>query len=394
MTRFIDDIQRIAKTKELESRIRQTGPSTDKRAIGINRGIGYATPDEAFSECKILYDANAGNYEFQEIIDGTREPGIVDGAYNSCEQLNTITDMTDCESERILYLKPDGLQLDLSSGGESATYLYTSHVIIQDFIGNYMLQNDPQSAPYLTYDPTLKWGFATLEEAQQATLDIITAGEMEAFPGLFDSFEWSGPSSDLIVLDESNLTNMSPPPDDYNWDVTYPLYTRPLQPHVLVGIDPDPTYYTFFGVPCNYDYDIEYDLETAWAVTPNSGKIITAPYINDSNGEAFDMFLVHDPGEVLPACTAFQLLLDSISGKWQPVEGEPYPVKYTNGVNVVDFCFGDGRFGRVRPAKDGGFALMELDSEGGSPTGFARIYRNNRTLAAIVPVNQLFGYIA
>lgn len=103
---------------------------------------------------------------------------------------------------------------------------------------------------------------------------------------------------------------------------------------------------------------------------------------------------IHIPGLAIQSQEIFELTYDT-KKIFQPQDGEPFPLKYTNGVNTVSFKFGPAydRWGQVRPAKDGGFLCIELDGEGGNPTGNIYVFRNDRTLAVIAPVSQLNNFL-
>lgn len=98
-------------------------------------------------------------------------------------------------------------------------------------------------------------------------------------------------------------------------------------------------------------------------------------------------------GDMGFAPNQFQLKLNS--GLWTPKTGEPFPLKYTNGVSTVNFYFSNStRQGQVVPAIDGGFAIYEVTfGDPSTPIGFAKIFRQDKTLQAIIPVAELKYYL-
>ncbi len=382
--RLVDNIRKIAKTKELESRIKLVKPDTDKNAIGINRGTGYPTEDETFATCQTLYSGENGAYAFEDIVDGTDEPGIVDGGYNACEQINTIIDMNECGDEALdMYLKPDGVYLDLDNTAGTDGLIWTSNYALACF---YAVGEDTgMEAPDL-------WSSATAEDAKDKLETLL--GIFQDVPGNI-----SGGFAGAVAFDMGALEEVSLPSDEWPEDQTvYKIAVNEMG-------DPTPIYYYYiFAIPASYDprpTEAEYN---AVCSEDSYDSGLDSLYFPNLDYETGDYLAVCSAGSLrgtqyLQGITkpdlginAFQLALNATTGLWTPNAGEPFPVKYTQGVNIVKVCFGDGRMGLVRPAKDGGFMLYEIDISD-VPVGYARVYRNNRTLVAIVPVAQLGFYL-
>lgn len=74
-----------------------------------------------------------------------------------------------------------------------------------------------------------------------------------------------------------------------------------------------------------------------------------------------------------------------VNGKYVVSEHEPdadIVAKYKNEPrSIIDFCFGDGRHGRLEPTGDMGYMIYE--TSGGSPTGIIKVFGSN---------NRVIGY--
>lgn len=168
--------------------------------------------------------------------------------------------------------------------------------------------------------------------------------------------------------------------EDYPWPPDWPVYKVEYDYTQAGPVD---------GCQFEYLFGMETDiLPENWTVEglryPNG-----ASCGNDYQGVALAALLT---GIDFP--DIFQLTYDA-KKVFQPQTGEPYPLKYANGVNTVNFLFGVGysRYGRVQPSKDGGFLCYELDGEDGAIIGNISVFRNDRTLSAVVTADQLFHYL-
>jgi hypothetical protein len=172
------------------------------------------------------------------------------------------------------------------------------------------------------------------------------------------------------------------------WSPSWPIYKVPIDLTPGIGN----TYLLVFG----------FVVEDG--IYPDSfGAVFTYPQWSGENGDDVcdtalgQSFFGFVYGPIFPEVECcFQLAIRPPYGRWISKEGDTNaPNKYKYGVSTVTFCFADGtRYGQVRPAKDGGFMLYETATEGGTPIGFARVYRQDRTLVTIVPANQIFVYAA
>lgn len=92
----------------------------------------------------------------------------------------------------------------------------------------------------------------------------------------------------------------------------------------------------------------------------------------------------------------FQLAWND-DGRWYPNTSPTdldTPLKYYPNVSVVNVDFADGaRHAVIHPGKDGGFVIYETDSTYSIPFGLARVFRFDRTLSAVIPVDLLTNYL-
>ena len=71
------------------------------------------------------------------------------------------------------------------------------------------------------------------------------------------------------------------------------------------------------------------------------------------------------------------------------------PTEFQSELGAIEFCFGDSQFGTAVPTKDGGFAVYETDSSGGSMTSgkSAKVFDSNGVMVASVSDDSLNDYI-
>lgn len=350
---FVENIRKIAKTNEILKKIPNNLATQDKSRILGSRGVALA--DQAFSPCQLFYTSNDGVYTFANLIDGVDGPKIQDGNYNKCDQVNTITGMKEIDHSPTLTmkLKPDGIFLPVND-----VYMYTSFPIID------LYNTNPE-----LFDTTNKWAFASAQEAYDfysAYLISIVGGT----PIIHELITTTVTSGDIGI---------------YNFQTTYPIYAA-----IWETTTPSVYGHYIVGIPLAYDFSID-----------TEGLATSPPYVDlpfpgsfSDSEVTFGGFASDNPVAYSDFQGAqFQLALLSPSRKWE-TDGINVnnPLKYINGVSIVMFNFGPSftRTGMVHPAKDGGFLLVETSS--GMPIGNVYIYRQDRTLANIVPAAQIEIY--
>jgi hypothetical protein len=179
----------------------------------------------------------------------------------------------------------------------------------------------------------------------------------------------------------------------YNWDVSYEVWRVPLTwswtdesgHHTNNPFSNTPTGDAYIGgVPDTYDFTLN---------SQNPGNHDDPYYLDFPYGESmgvvtFDTAL---PLEVPSLDRVFQLALQD-TGKWAPKIGEPYPLKYKSGVNVVKVDFDTTRHAIIRTSRDGGFLVYEVDGDGNA-IGLIRVFRYDRTLANVITPELLPVYL-
>ncbi len=354
----IENLKRLLGIDNLE-KIKNTGVP-NKPHIGSNRGVGISAAP--LSRCQTIYTGTSGSYSFAGLVDNTSGPKIVDGVFNHCEQVNTITGMRETGTSSLtMTLKPDGVFFP-SSGG----YMYTNTTLIG------LWNSSPETYPF---DPVNKWAFPSAQEAYDFMQDALTI---------------DNPSN--VRIDHALTPEILTEGDigDYNFSTTYPLYVAWQDGTEFA---PDATY--IWGIPINYNFTIDTD---GSMLTP---PIIEAPFIGTADSGTFETTFggiqQYNPTEYSNIVSGFQLAIEVASTHlWKPNPDETTaPLKYTNGVSIVTFEFappGYTRKGVIRPAKDGGFMLYEVDS-GNTPIGLVRVFKNDRTMSTAVPVAQMNVYL-
>ncbi len=377
-TKYIQDIRKIAKTDEILKHLPKAQASQDKGSIGSNRGVGLADADTMFSPCQVLYNTTDGSYTFADLVDGVAGPRVQDGTYNHCVTVNTITGMRETGTsspDLLMMLKPDGRFFPNPS-----QYYYTCDFLLTDF---FTFPSEYSAPGY--------FGFSTAQEAVDKLLARITALDVSTYTShsVTETLE-SG------TLDSAALVG-------YNYSETYPVYTVGVQRAGYIGgiggtADPSYIMQVVFAVPYSYDYTLQAP-PIDWP--PTTPPIIQYPFANNTIVITPDrsirnsLAVLGDLAQT-PQPNQFSLAIEIAASRlWKPDPDETTaPLKYTNGVSTVTFDFGVSyaRKGLVRPGKDGGFVLYETST--GTPINNAYVYRNDRTLAAVVPVSQIDTYVA
>ena len=101
-------------------------------------------------------------------------------------------------------------------------------------------------------------------------------------------------------------------------------------------------------------------------------------------------------GPVVTTDSMFELAWND-DGRWYPPTSptDPdTPLKYYPNVSVINVDFAEGaRHAVIHPSKDGGFVIYETDSTYLIPFGLAKVFRHDRTLSAVIPVDLLKTYL-
>lgn len=367
-TKFIIDIRKISKTDEIFKRLPNNKIDNDKASIGKKRGVGFAG-EGVFTPCQLLYSSEDGNYSFKGLIEGTEGPRIQDGDYNHCDQVNTITGLREvgtASDPLYMTLKPDGVFLpSLALSG----YFYTSNLLVFLY-GN---------------DSTVRLFYTSIEEV------LVALQEYARSTGN----DWANTALDISDLETVTITPAEI--GTYNWDTEHPFYM--IQDYTYVLTPPflwNPFIDFIYGVPTSYDSTI--DSQTSGLplqIYDFPGVPITT---STDNPWTINGSPSCDQYDSLPVMgeDIFQLGIDSTTRLWEPNPDEDTaPLKYQNGVSIVNFEFDApdyNRTGRVVPGKDGGFVIFETDT--GTPINNAYVYRQNRTLVTIIPVSQMDAFLA
>lgn len=360
--RFRDDIRKIAQTDELLRRIKDPKEKLDKASIAVQRGVGISAAP--FDPCQTLYSTDDGVYTMKGLIDGTEGPQLVDGEYNKCQLVNKITEMYDIDDNALkCTLKPDGV-----FDPEDSSYWYTSSLILYNIY------------PADTTEPLF---YATITELQ----DRIQQYTIDTTP-TYVFGEWADPT--YLTVTTADIAG-------HNWTVDYPFGLINEVRGSEVGV-----WDNFWAYPRNYDSTIDSFSSGNTPQIYDATSYSTAIHAGDPVIEVLPGFSMYpiDGVEVgiasLPKIdrdAGFQLAWMREDALWEPnPDSTIAPIKYTNGVSTVRIGFGTSRYATVTPAKDGGFAVYETNVSY-VPTGLARVYRGDRTLAAVIPVAQLAAYL-
>lgn len=394
-TKYIEDIRKIAKTYEILKKIPIIGPLDDKPAIGSSRGVGLADATTVYSPCQLLYGAQDGSYTFASLVDGAPgTPRIQDTAespvngstvYNQCSTLNTITGMCETATCPTSIANPNVLHMVLKPDGQftntPGTLMYTSEYLINDYLslGNFAGFNSPSTLTTLYPDPN-----AFLYPTPQACAAAVLARWITV-DTLFTTHT-------LVPLTLIDPTLVAAVIGSYNFASTSAVYSFGIERagYTGGGSVTDPQYYMdmCFAVPVDYNYTTPAPSGPYFGTTvpaiqyPRGREISTTP--NATLSGLMGVF----------AIPAFQLAIDTADTRqWKPNPAEKTaPVKYSQGTSIIQMSFGTSfaRTGVVRPAVNGGFMLYETST--GTPINNAYVYRQDRTLMAIVPVAQLASY--
>jgi hypothetical protein len=93
MSKFTDNIKKIARSAEIEAKIKVIPPKTDKANIPSERGIGTKVADPGEDVCALFYSQAPNSYDIGDLLAGTAGPTLSDG----CSRLDTITGLTDVD---------------------------------------------------------------------------------------------------------------------------------------------------------------------------------------------------------------------------------------------------------------------------------------------------------
>ncbi len=90
MVKLSDNIRKIARTAELDAKIRSIPEPTDRSSIPSTRGVSERTPEQV---CAAYYGLRDNSYDIGALLAGTVGPTLAD----QCSRLNTITGLTDVD---------------------------------------------------------------------------------------------------------------------------------------------------------------------------------------------------------------------------------------------------------------------------------------------------------
>lgn len=239
------------------------------------------------------------------------------------------------------------------------------------------------------------------------------------FPNLITDTATISSVDEYVLTDTSTYSGQYPYPTDYkifnvtltaSWSDTLDgTYTAPAY-FVITGVPEDTAQLvsddgTYFS---STDFNLFDSCGYGDVTDGQNGLVIytiangyqgtytppSTPYtvINDDLPGRVDNFQsILVVGLTVSASAQFQLAWTKSDGKWYPKEGEPYPLKYKNGVSMITLDFDGSRHAVIRPSKDGGFLIYEVDSDG-EIISLIRVFRSDRTLAAVINKDLLNPY--
>lgn len=88
--KLIDYIRKIAKTGELDAKIKSITPATDKSTIGSLTGIAFKEPEET---CPAFYSTRSNSYDIADLLAQAAGPTLSE----PCSRLDAITGLTDLD---------------------------------------------------------------------------------------------------------------------------------------------------------------------------------------------------------------------------------------------------------------------------------------------------------
>ncbi len=93
MSKFTDNIKKIARTSELEKKIKNPVAPVDRGEWEGGRGIITAPPVDV---CPLFYSTRDNTYDIAAILAGTAGPSLAD----KCAKLDSITGLTDVDTSQ------------------------------------------------------------------------------------------------------------------------------------------------------------------------------------------------------------------------------------------------------------------------------------------------------
>lgn len=337
-------------------------------------------------------------YVMQKIVDNEDGPVVTDKDDNVWSHTERITASVDNDNPGVgILLKPNGV-FDTAI----ANY-YTSNALIQEFISQYLFPSAPKLYDFST---TGTWGFTSLVDAYAATLVYYT--NVYEHYGYYAAPEYLSSGVDLssLVLDTSNAYS---PPATHYW-TGMGVYTRTLKHYESAGstATKEPIY--FYKFPATYDYLAYYNdgfsssnvgqttATNMWAAMPAMVDIGFDPDDPSTYDVVGNYEQIASPNHffvwgIISGPSRFQLRW-SENGLWKPNTDETYLSKYTGGVSILRLKLASdtSRIMMIRPSNTGGFLLYEVDGSDNA-IGLVRVFRYDRTLAAVVTADQLPAYL-
>jgi hypothetical protein len=349
--KFTDTVQRIAETKQLFRRTAGVAQQDKKGNIGPTRGVAYAddiTTGEL--DCSTTAYSDIGVYDLQNLLNGTLEPGVVDGKINSCQHLNTLTGMTDTDDPTLsVVLCVDGIKKDLGAIGSGEFWGWSEKPIAGPGFEQWGSRNE-------LGDPIL---LGSYDDCKQ---NLITYLEASYTIVTYDSDEDVTLTTDQYNNQFTEFAQASPV-----WLNEYTIK------RATVTADGTTLYFLLFSVPPTYTF-------------PDAGEGFIYPLCFIETGEIEDTNCFDSEGTITSldsGTRAYQLILNQSTRMWEKdPDGTLTPTKFNLPVSIVDVKYNsDANFARIRPSKSGGLLLFGTDTLGeSSPNGLIRVYNNDRTL--------------
>lgn len=369
--RYADDIKRIVGTDLNRSSL---GDAPERNPIGGKRGIGYFNPDSNSSDStsgtpgaggtQLGNEADTGGFDdpannqgnnspnpndplnnsFYDDTAGVSAADIIDGIAEEAKfgdplssdggpifdgpALHKITDITDCDT---------GQEMEIYPGD-----LYPAPEEIQDTQGNIISNawEDPGTPPDIPGWTLGRYYNVSVSMTDSPEFDVATP--VQAITDVFEAMNAQvGPIYGLP------------------WEFRY--------------IDYDNTNIIGYSASEDVEGVIGVWVELPCAGGEYEGNNTVCPLTN--------------PKETMWPSDLKAILVLGTSG-FEGHELDPdIPASYSTPVNLVDFCFGSGRSGRIEATRDGGFMIYETVL--GAPTGIARVYNANNRVVAFGDANKL-----
>lgn len=271
---------------------------------------------------------------------------------------------------------------------------YISSEEMQQAYSNYLI-GFPSAGAYDLPEFHTQMGFAKTSLADALTL----LQDLWDLPIIADSVTNSIINGPTLVTDLSQVFFDDLPVQSPPWPSSWPIYAIEVRTD-FADMSPSTT-------DIRHIFTYETDLPPAeWASDFVEPYSLSEGLYPDDVGfipltSAYDQYSVYSGNPMLfgipfPTDGEFQLAWNDTTGRWYPPtspEDPDTPLKYYPDVSIVRVDFADAtRHAIVRPSKDGGFIIYEVD-ENDVPIGLIRVFRHNRTLASIITPDLLNMYV-